>query len=280
MMKLGVIGLSEGNGHPYSWSAIFNGYNEEFMKNCPFPAIPEYLSKQNFPQDCIQNAEVTHVWTQDKKLSEHIANSANIEHIADNYTDLTGKVDAILLARDDAENHYETALPFIKAGLPIYIDKPLALDIKTANKIFSMQKYKGQVFSCSALRYAKEFQDVSVNKLLIAETPKSWDKYAVHIIEPSLKIAGVKADKIAEFKKDGNTLKIKWESGLNTLFTATNKSSGSIIINTDGKDIIFKNTFQAFKSTLQEFIISIETQTEAIEISETLKITDIIEKGR
>ena len=24
-LKLGIIGLSEGNGHPYSWSAIFNG---------------------------------------------------------------------------------------------------------------------------------------------------------------------------------------------------------------------------------------------------------------
>jgi len=26
MIKIGMIGLSEGNGHPYSFSAIINGY--------------------------------------------------------------------------------------------------------------------------------------------------------------------------------------------------------------------------------------------------------------
>ena len=28
-IRLGIIGMTEGNGHPYSWSAIFNGYNPE-----------------------------------------------------------------------------------------------------------------------------------------------------------------------------------------------------------------------------------------------------------
>ena len=51
VVKLGVIGLSAGNGHPYSWSAIVNGYNPEVMKNCGFPIISEYLAKQTFPGD-------------------------------------------------------------------------------------------------------------------------------------------------------------------------------------------------------------------------------------
>ena len=42
-LKLGIIGLSSDNGHPYSWSAIFNGYDPEEMARCPFPGIPEYL---------------------------------------------------------------------------------------------------------------------------------------------------------------------------------------------------------------------------------------------
>ena len=27
ILKIGMIGYNEGNGHPYSYSAIFNGYN-------------------------------------------------------------------------------------------------------------------------------------------------------------------------------------------------------------------------------------------------------------
>ena len=30
-IRLGVIGMTEGNGHPYSWSAILNGYDRERM---------------------------------------------------------------------------------------------------------------------------------------------------------------------------------------------------------------------------------------------------------
>ena len=38
-IKTGVIGISSGNGHPYSWSAIINGYNEHEMLNCRFNSL-------------------------------------------------------------------------------------------------------------------------------------------------------------------------------------------------------------------------------------------------
>jgi hypothetical protein len=50
-LKLGIIGMSEGNGHPYSWSAIINGYNMDHMLDCPFPVIPEYLFKEPYPKN-------------------------------------------------------------------------------------------------------------------------------------------------------------------------------------------------------------------------------------
>ena len=31
MIKIGIIGTSEGNGHPYSFSAIINGYDDKNM---------------------------------------------------------------------------------------------------------------------------------------------------------------------------------------------------------------------------------------------------------
>lgn len=45
-LKIGILGMTEGNGHPYSWSAMFNGYDPEEMAKCPFPVIPAYLSNQ------------------------------------------------------------------------------------------------------------------------------------------------------------------------------------------------------------------------------------------
>ena len=87
MVKLGIIGLSEGNGHPYSWSAIINGYDPVLMEDCGFPVIPAYLALRNFPDDSISNAQVTHVWTEDVNLSRHIAMAANIGTVVENFVD-------------------------------------------------------------------------------------------------------------------------------------------------------------------------------------------------
>ena len=48
MLKVGIIGYNNGNGHPYSYSAIFNGFNKkELLKNCPYPIIQKYLIKDH-----------------------------------------------------------------------------------------------------------------------------------------------------------------------------------------------------------------------------------------
>ena len=60
-LKLAMLGMTEGNGHPYSWSIIINGkYNAQALSKCPYAAIIDYISKQ--PQNTlgIENAEVTH----------------------------------------------------------------------------------------------------------------------------------------------------------------------------------------------------------------------------
>ena len=234
-LKLGVIGLSPGNGHPYSWSAIFNGYDPVVMEDCGFPVIPRYLEKQRFPKDAIAEAQVTHVWAQDKGIASHIAKASLIEHVVDHYTDMIGQVDGVLLARDDAETHYEYAKPFLNAGIPIYIDKPLALTVSEAKRLINLQKYPGQLFSCSALRYAKEFKlsEPELGKLgclrhIHAIVPKDWDKYAVHVIEPILLLAKERGTIMrTQFwrNKDVTTLAVEYSEGLQVLISTMGSSN-------------------------------------------------------
>ena len=136
-LHLGVIGTSEGNGHPYSWSAIFNGYDEQAMAACPFPSIPEYLGEREFPRDAIADARVTHVWTQDPAESQRIAAAARIETIVADPAAMLSEIDALLLARDDAESHLHLAAPFLAAGVPVYIDKPLAITLSAARRLLT-----------------------------------------------------------------------------------------------------------------------------------------------
>ena len=292
-LKLGVIGLSPGNGHPYSWSAIFNGYDPVYMEECGFPAIPSYLEKQCFPEDLIAEAQVTHVWAQNKSIATHVAKATLIPNVVDHFTDMIGDVDGILLARDDAETHLEFATPFLEAGIPIYIDKPLALTVAEARQIIDLQCYPGQIFSCSALRYAKEFQLSDADRIQIgrlqhihATVPKDWGKYAVHVIEPLLLLASERGNlknTLTWRNDDSTTLAAEYSTGLRVLISTMGESYAPLTLRVMGdsgwKDLYFQDTFFAFKSALFDFIQGIIHRDVRSEPDFMLEVVNLIECG-
>jgi len=293
-LKLGIIGLSEGNGHPYSWSAIINGFNKDLMMDCGFPAIPDYLGQQNFPKDQIKNAEVSHIYTQDINLSKKIARTTFIQKVCSDYKEMIGEIDGLLLARDDANNHKKYAEPFLRAGIPIYIDKPMALSVDEANILFSMQKYEGQIFSCSALSYANElkinkndFDKIGQLLSIKAKTPKDWDKYAIHLIDPIIRMP-ITIDNLIKsnlnIKKNITRLELINKEGIIILIQSDKESSGPIEINLHGINgdikLTFIDSFNAFKSALEDFIDGILTNEVKTKKASILEAISILEMGR
>lgn len=291
--RIGILGLSEGNGHPYSWSAIFNGYDQNLMSSCGFPLIPEYLSMQKFPEDLINGAKVTHIWTQSIELSKKIAKTCFISNIVKEYQDMIGEVDAILLARDDAINHYEMAKPFLEMGLPIYIDKPIALTIKDAKRTLNLRKNDYQIFTCSALKYAKEF-NLTKNQLsrvgniicIKGVISNSWDKYAIHLIEPILNIYP-KTGKLISYKNFSTSkvsnLNLSFENinniSITTINSAMIKPRISILGDSGIMELEFKDTFFAFKAALKDFLNSIISKKKILDEKKLFQIIKIIELG-
>ena len=68
-IRLGMIGMNDGNGHPYSWSAICNGYDPIEMEKCSFPIIPNYLNKQKWPESKIENAPLSFAVSTDARYA-------------------------------------------------------------------------------------------------------------------------------------------------------------------------------------------------------------------
>jgi predicted dehydrogenase len=197
MLKIGIIGLSEGNGHPYSWTAIINGdYNEKLMADCGYPVIPAYLGA-NRDTLGIEDAKVTHIWTQDKALSKKVAEAALIENVADDMNDMIGEVDAVLLARDDPENHRQMAEAFIDADVPLFIDKPLAFSRDDLDYFTEKVEQGKFIMSCSAMRYSAGVQSqrdqlpsIGRPKLAVAVGAKDLRKYTVHYLEGMIAFLG------------------------------------------------------------------------------------------
>ena len=289
-LKLGIIGSSHGNGHPYSWSSIINGFNMALLEKCPYRVIIDYLKNQKIKQ--FPYAEITHIWTQNYNESQLISSITNIPNILDNFEDMTD-IDGVLIARDDYENHYRFCNFFLKKKIPIYIDKPISVKVKDAEEIFKLEKWKGQIFTCSALKYAREIRlsDLEMKKIgkikkIICVTPKSWERYSIHIIEPINELISETCRISKSFlnkESDKTTCSIEWDNGLLTEFTSTGEDSSNISFKYVGElsevNKVFNNPYDCFKRALIRFCFSIQKKKRMFNIDKLYRVLKIIELG-
>lgn len=222
MLNFGIIGLNEGNGHPYSYSAIFNGYNESALEDeCPFDIIKKYLSEHHRNQEFISNAAISHIWTQDRELSESVARIANIANVVDAPEDMIGKVDGIIFARDDIWNHWEMAKPFIKAGLPIYMDKVMAHNNEELEKFIADTGPDYPIMTASSFRFSPEVEkarkelDLTKVKTIHAISPCIWVRYAAHLLDPICSLFGYDIKSVKNIGTEkASTVFVEYNSGL------------------------------------------------------------------
>ena len=282
-LKLGLVGSSEGNGHPYSWSAILNGYNESLMEQCPYPSIPDYLGKEVINTGSL-GAVVSHIWSEDFSHSSEIAACSNIPTVCHDLDELLGSVDGVLHARDDFEQHPVFIQKYIEANLPCFIDKPFCLDSNSAKNLFALDPSQVLIFTCSALLFSREFESIPTKtaKHISATGPKDWDKYAIHLIEPSLKLLGnpLLID-FVKYPDDISTRFVKYlfenEKSLEVTTTGFSNTPFSFII--DHKTVTVSDYYSMFKSSLEKFIEFMITRINPISRAHTMQVISLLESG-
>ena len=285
MYKLGMIGLSPGNGHPYSWSAIFNGYDREKMAQCPFPTIPEYLSKVEESAIGVEGARVTHIWTQERDVSEHVAAASRIEHVVDDMTDLIGAVDAVLLARDDGENHLKMATPFIEEGIPILVDKPLTDNLEDLGRFIRYYEAGRPIMSCSSLRYVDVVRQTrgALGKVLTAHgvTGKDWRTYGIHLIEGIFAVMGHGVESIQTLGREGEEIvHLQYADGAHAVLQSFRNIEFALHLGFYGdkgsKVITDSDPYSSFRDMLVAFVETLKTGQPAFDWRETVEMSKIV----
>ena len=294
-IRLAILGSTPGNGHPYSWSAIFNGYNRAAMtQECPFAGIPSYLNKQPVDTLAIPGAKVTHICCigEGGFTAEHVAMCSLIANVVQNPTDVIGHVDAVIIATDIGSEHVARARPFIEAGLPVFIDKPLT-DNAPDLKIFEQWVREGKaIMSSSSMRYTKEFMPYRISTRELGElrfasitTPKSWETYGIHALEGVYPIFGpgfISARNTGTV--DRNIVHLKHACGADIIVVASSDMYGSFgclqLCGTAGKvQLASGDSFYAFKAQLEAFIGYLRTGVYPFPFSETVELMKLVIAG-
>ena len=212
-IKVGIIGI---DAHAPSWTKIINDPKAEgeladmtivaaYPGGSPdIPQSMELLAKAREPME---------------KLGVEMVDSIDA---------LIKKSDVVMILSIDGRTHLEQAIPVIKAGKTLYIDKPIAASVSDALKIYRLAKEKKvPVFTSSSLRYADRalniHKDPKLGKITGAEVyspcktePNHPDFfwYGIHGVEPLFTIMGTGCKTVTRIHTEGTDVAVGiWEGG-------------------------------------------------------------------
>lgn len=134
MFRLGIVGSD--NSHAIQFASLAN-----LEKGVDGMRIPD--------------VQVTHIYGIDPQRTKEVAEKCHIPHIVENLPDMIGAVDGIACVWRHGSRHLKDTLPFLEAGIPAFVDKPLAASVEDAEKLIDAAQKAGVGFtSFSTLRFA------------------------------------------------------------------------------------------------------------------------------
>ena len=292
-LKIGILGMTEGNGHPYSWSAMFNGYTKEYMDLCEFPVIPQYLYKQPPHTIGIPGAKITHICCTgyaEREMAEKMAKASNIPYVVDDPTEMIGQVDAVICATDIGAEHVERCKPFFDAGIPMFIDKPLVDNEEDLRTFIQWRKEGKNFISSSCLRYCKEMEIYYENHYELGKLmyickpmPKKYETYGIHALEciyPLLGPGFISAQNTGTYEQ--TMVHLKHESGcyVDIPMGIGMAGAGTTIIGSkESRYITTGDSYYAFKKQLDLFVEWLRTGKEPVPFEHTVELMKLVIAG-
>lgn len=290
-LRLGVIGYSEGNGHPFSYSAIVNGYDDEAFGRTGWPVIHDYLRAKDAAQFGFPGVGVTHVWMPDGAMAWALSEACRIPNVAARPEDMLGEVDAVLILRDDPETHWPTASGFLEAGMAVFVDKPLTLDAAELDW-FAPYLESGRLMSCAGLRFAAELAPLrarggldALGVILAAECAvlNDWARYGIHMLEAVMGVLRARPVTIQRLPGATEAMAVTLDSGVLVTINALGKSPKLFELTLRGdkgsQRFQLHDNFSAFRGVLTGFVEQLRSGRPAIAPHETLAVIQTIQAG-
>lgn len=138
MLKIGILGSD--NSHADRFSEILNREDH-----------PSYLPNSG--------AQVVAIWGQEAERTQQVAQNGKIATIVDNPEAMLGQVDAVFCVTRHGGLHKDLVAPYLAAGVPVFVDKPLATEPADARAIVELARKHGTPFtSFSTVRFSADTQ--------------------------------------------------------------------------------------------------------------------------
>jgi len=229
IVRIGIIGAE--NSHTRGFGKIFNIDKK-------FPGV-----------------EVKYVWGETEAFAKDAMKRGGIPNMVKHPKEMLDKIDALIVDHRHGKFHLNAAIPFIKRGIPTFIDKPFCYRLEAGKKFLALAKEVGTpVTSFSSIAHSYETFDIKRQVASMGEInqvvrygPIKLDSeyggvffYGAHMIQPLMYIFGddIKKVRINDNGKNSSASLIYENGMLATLISSTQKYGWETHIET--KDGILK----------------------------------------
>lgn len=210
LIRVGMLGIE--NSHSVAYTRLWQG-----------DAAPQERVEGARVVACLYQGRTDQDAEDEKKFLRQLQ-EMGVEKVVARPEQMLGEVDAVAVVSRAGNEHLALAEPFLKAGLPTFVDKPLATDLAVARRIVALaQEHGAPLFSASAIRYAPqvtEFQsrrdEVGAVRTGSVWSPASRDLgfYGIHAIELMSALWGPGAQWVSAFHSDDKHLAwVGYDSG-------------------------------------------------------------------
>ena len=289
--SIGIIGLSEGNGHPFSYSSIINGYSDEGLAASGWPGIYEYVRRRHALGIRTRGLEDHARLDSGSGIHEEgcvlpVAFPTASATIGNLWARWMPSSSPAMTTKPIFRWHW----PFLEAGLPVFVDKPLSLEVSEL-RAFKPYLEKGQLMSCSGMRYSRELDEPRADlaaygrlKLIRGAIVLSWEKYGVHLLEAILAITPARPVSVRMLPAEHASAVVRLDDGVLIQIDALGECARTFHIEIFGTQrtgaFDITDNFSMFRRMLWQFAESIRTGRPAIPPERTLEIMRVLIAGR
>ncbi|MGN1320411.1 MAG: Gfo/Idh/MocA family protein [Acutalibacteraceae bacterium] len=106
--------------------------------------------------------EVVGIYSEEEEAVKRIIDAGYATYAAASPDEFLGKVDGIIVTARHGDNHYKYAMPYVKAGVPCFIDKPFCANLENATELAKAAQDNGALLcGGSCLKFIDEIKSLA-----------------------------------------------------------------------------------------------------------------------